>query len=72
MAMTVYQNPLGQGKGCIEAALNLVEGKAANDGTSFTKDDSGKDYSDSIVWIPFEPVTKDNVADYLECKSSYL
>ena len=65
MAMTVYQNPLGQGKGCIEAALNLVEGKAANDGTSFTKDDSGKDYSDSIVWIPFEPVTKDNVADYL-------
>lgn len=65
MAMTVYQNPLGQGKGCIEAALNLVEGKAANENTSFTKDETGKDYSDSIVWIPFEPVTKDNVADYL-------
>ena len=31
----------------------------------YTKDDSGKDYSDSIVWIPFEPVTKDNVADYM-------
>lgn len=65
LAMTVYQNPLGQGKGSVEAALNLAAGKAANDGTEFTKDDSGEDYSDSIVWIPFEPVTADNVADYL-------
>ena len=30
-----------------------------------TTDDSGKDYSDSIFWVPFEPVTKDNVADYM-------
>ncbi|MDO4175016.1 MAG: substrate-binding domain-containing protein [Eubacteriales bacterium] len=65
MAMTVYQNPLGQGKGCIEAALNLIDGKAANTDTEFVKDDSGEDYSDSIIWIPFEPVTADNVADYL-------
>lgn len=65
MAMTVYQNPLGQGRGAIEAALNLAAGKPANEGTEFTKDDSGEDYSDSIVWIPFEPVTADNVADYL-------
>lgn len=65
MAMTVYQNPRGQGKGSVEAALNLAAGKAANDGTEFTKDDSGEAYSDSIVWIPFEPVTADNVADYL-------
>ena len=65
MAMTVYQNPLGQGKGAVEAALNLAAGKAANDGTEFTKDESGEAYSDSIVWIPFEPVTADNVADYL-------
>lgn len=65
MSMTVYQNPLGQGRGAVEAALNLVDGKPANEGTEFTKDDSGEDYSDSIVWIPFEPVTADNVADYL-------
>lgn len=65
LSMTVYQNPLGQGKGAVEAALNLAAGKAANDGTEFTKDDSGKEYSDSIIWIPFEPVTADNVADYM-------
>ncbi|MDO4174071.1 MAG: substrate-binding domain-containing protein [Eubacteriales bacterium] len=65
LAMTVYQNPTGQGKGAVEAALNLSNGKPANDGTEFVTDDSGEDYSDSIVWIPFEPVTADNVADYL-------
>lgn len=65
LAMTVYQNPLGQGKGCIEAALNLIDGKAANENTAFIKDDSGEAYSDSIIWVPFEPVTADNVADYL-------
>lgn len=65
LAMTVYQNPLGQGRGAVEVAMNLMNGKPANEGTQFTKDESGEDYSDSIVWIPFEPVTADNVADYL-------
>ncbi|MCD8356474.1 MAG: substrate-binding domain-containing protein [Clostridia bacterium] len=65
MAMTVFQNPTGQGKGGIEVALNLMAGKPANEGTEFVKDDTGESYSDSIVWIPFEPVTADNVADYL-------
>lgn len=65
LAMTVYQNPMGQGEGAVEAAINLINGKPANDNTNFVKDDSGEDYSDSIVWIPFEPVTADNVADYL-------
>lgn len=65
MAMTVYQNPLGQGRGAIQAALNLIDGKPANENTEFIKDESGESYSDSIVWIAFEPVTKDNVADYL-------
>lgn len=65
MLMTVYQNPEGQGVGAVEAAINLINGKPANEGTQFVKDESGESYSDSIVWIPFEPVNKDNVADYM-------
>lgn len=68
LSMTVFQNPTGQGVGSVQAALNLAEGKAANDGideTIFDKDTSGEAYSDSIVWVPFEPVTADNVADYM-------
>ncbi|MDO5784339.1 MAG: substrate-binding domain-containing protein [Eubacteriales bacterium] len=68
MAMTVFQNPTGQGLGAVQAALNLADGKAANDGIDesvFDKDTSGEAYSDSIVWVPFEPVTADNVADYM-------
>ncbi|MDO5784128.1 MAG: substrate-binding domain-containing protein [Eubacteriales bacterium] len=65
LAMTVYQNPLGQGKGAIQAAINLINGDPANKDTEFIKDESGESYSDSIVWIAFEPVTADNVADYM-------
>ncbi len=65
MLMTVFQNPEGQGVGAVEACKNLINGKPANEGTQFTKDESGESYSDSIIWIPFEPVTKDNVADYM-------
>ncbi len=66
--MTVYQNPTGQGMGAVQAALNLAAGKAANDGideSMFEKDTTGEAYSDSIIWVPFEPVTADNVADYM-------
>ena len=65
MLMTVFQNPEGQGVGAVEAAINLINGKPANENTQFVKDESGESYSDSIVWIPFEPVNKDNVADYM-------
>ncbi len=65
LSMTVYQNPLGQGQGAIEAAINLINGNPANEGTEFTVDDSGESYSDSIVWIDFEKVTTDNVEDYM-------
>ncbi len=65
LSMTVYQNPIGQGQGAIEAAINLINGKPANEGTSFTTDDSGEAYSDSIIWIEWEVVTADNVADYM-------
>ena len=67
MAMTVFQNPVGQGKGAVIAADNMINGKKLGTGMEDlgALDDSGKDYSDSIFWIPFEPVTKDNVADYM-------
>lgn len=65
LAMTVFQNPVGQGRGSILAAINLINGDPVNKGMEeYALDDSGESYSDSIVWVPFEPVTKDNVADY--------
>ena len=57
--MSVYQNPFGQGEGALRAALNMISGKPINEGTSFDLDETG-----NIVWVPFEPVTIDNVADY--------
>ena len=66
LAMTVFQNPVGQGRGAIIAATNLINGDPINkDMEEYALDDSGESYSDSIAWVPFEPVTKDNVADYM-------
>lgn len=65
LAMTVFQNPVGQGRGALLAASNLINGDPVNKGMDYELDDSGNAYSDSIVWVPFEPVTPDNVADYL-------
>ena len=60
LAMTVFQDPKGQGKGALMAAANMVEGKAFNDGTDFEVDAENP----YIVWVPFEPVYPENVADY--------
>lgn len=60
MAMTVFQNPDGQGRGSLMAAINMIEGKPINEGTDYEVDD---EYA-QVVWVPFEPVTIDNVADY--------
>ena len=65
MLMTVFQDPEGQGTGAVMACINLINGKPINEGTEYALDDSGESYSDSIVWVPFEPVTADNVADYM-------
>ncbi len=59
LMMSVYQNPFGQGEGALRAALNLINGKPINDGTNYETDETG-----NVVWIPFEPVTADNVANY--------
>lgn len=60
LAMSVFQDPDGQGRGCLIAAANLLEGKAINDGTEYDLDEENS----NIMWVPFEPVTADNVADY--------
>jgi ABC-type sugar transport system substrate-binding protein len=59
MSMTVFQNADGQGFGALMAAANLVNGVAVNDGTDYEVDETG-----FIVWVPFEPVYAENVADY--------
>ena len=60
MYMTVFQDADGQGYGACMAVVNLLEGNPINEGTDFELDDTGY-----ISWIPFTPVDKDNVADYM-------
>ena len=57
--MSVFQDPKGQGRGAMLAAENLVEGKAINENSDYELDETGY-----IMWIPFETVTADNVAEY--------
>lgn len=59
LAMTVFQDANGQGYGALKAASNLISGTTLNDGTDYELDETGH-----IMWVPFEPVTPDNVADY--------
>jgi ABC-type sugar transport system substrate-binding protein len=61
LGMTVFQDAYGQGFGALSAAKNLIDGKAVNEGTEYELDETG-----FIVWVPFEPVTADNVADYAD------
>ena len=61
MAMSVFQDPKVQGTGAIKAAINLIEGKAINDGVDYQLDTENP----NIEWVPFEPVTPENVDDYL-------
>lgn len=60
LAMSVFQNPVGQGAGALIAAMNMLNGTDINAGTDYEIDDANA----NIVWVPFEPVTPDNVADY--------
>lgn len=59
LAMSVFQDPNGQGLGALMAAKNMLDGSAINKGTDYETDETG-----NIVWVPFEPVTPDNVAEY--------
>ncbi|MDI9491234.1 MAG: substrate-binding domain-containing protein [Clostridiaceae bacterium] len=60
MAMSVFQDARGQGEGAIKAAINLVEGNPINEGTKYEVAEDNA----NVIWIPFEPVTGENVAEY--------
>lgn len=60
MYMTVFQNAVGQGSGAMQAAINLLNGNAINQNMDYKIDSSNT----HVIWVPFEPVTKDNVANY--------
>jgi inositol transport system substrate-binding protein len=49
LRVTVFQNAPAQGRGAIDTALKLVKGEPAP----------------SVVWVPFELVTRENLASYL-------
>lgn len=59
LAMSVFQDPRGQGKGALYAALNLANGEDIAKDSGYEKDSTG-----FILWVPFEPVTAENVAEY--------
>lgn len=60
MAMSAFQNAIGQGKTAVIAAKNLIEGAAVNEGSEYSLDTDNQ----YIIWVPFERVDATNVADY--------
>ena len=57
MSFTVCQSAPGQGRACVEAAKALVSGEDMSKVEYATEDGL-------YVYVPFEPVTAQNVADY--------
>ncbi|MDO4175429.1 MAG: substrate-binding domain-containing protein [Eubacteriales bacterium] len=60
MLATVYQNATGQAAAAVQAAVNLAGGVAFTENISFDADEENA----SVIWVPFELITADNVADY--------
>ncbi|MBO6133664.1 MAG: substrate-binding domain-containing protein [Lachnospiraceae bacterium] len=60
LAMSVFQNPVGQGEGAAKAAINMINGNPVNQDTGFEFSNQNNFWVD----VPFELVTKDNVANY--------
>jgi len=60
MIMSVHQSPEMQADGAVMAALNMIDGKSLIDQTDYAISDE----SDYIVYVPFEPVTKENLSDF--------
>ena len=60
MAMSVHQSAEMQADGSVMAAVNMLAGKPLTDGTDYEISDE----SDYVVYVPFEPVTRDNLSDF--------
>lgn len=61
MIMSVHQSAEMQADGGVMAAVNMLTGKSIIDQTDYELSDE----SDYIVYVPFEPVTKDNLSDFM-------
>lgn len=57
MTATVFQNATGQATAAIQAAINLASGEDADQNVAYEMEDYN-------IWIPFEKITTDNVANY--------
>ena len=57
LAMTVFQSHEGQAYGSVMAAINMLEGKELTEGT----DNEISSESPYVVYVPFVPVTAENV-----------
>ena len=60
MYMTVFQNADGQGRGSVNAVVNLINGNPVEQNTGYEPDSENP----FVLWVPFEPVDASNVADY--------
>lgn len=60
MVATVYQNAVGQATAGVQAAINLASGADLMEGISYETDEE----NENIIWVPFEKITADNVAEY--------
>ena len=57
LAMTVEQSAVGQARASVMVARNMVEGKPLNEGTGYEIASA----SDRIVYVPFVPMTKEDL-----------
>ena len=62
LAMTVYQSSEGQAAGAVRAAINMLEGKELTEGT----DNEISADNPYVVYVPFLPVTPENVDTFRE------
>ena len=62
LAMTVFQNAYGEAEASIQAAINLIEGKEPGTDTKYEIAENNP----AIIYVPFVPVTLDNVDTFKE------
>ena len=60
MLATVHQDAVGQASGAVQAAINLAGSADLMAGISYEQDEDNS----FVIWVPFEPVTADNVDDF--------
>ena len=68
LAMTVFQDAQAQGNTAIIALANMINGEPLDKGTGF-KTSPDNPY---IIWIPFEPVTRNQVPRNLDYSSPIM